>query len=122
MLAVRKQRQVICKVCGTCACVNDNSIACEPVVRLETSGGGGGNISENKGSYRVDVTTSVRSPDYEYEAMLITTIIWLFFPCNWWNCGTFLGWNTQSGSRLPVLYKKTTMCGLETAAALIATK
>ena len=87
MLAVRKQRQVICKVCGTCACVNDNSIACEPVVRLETSGGGG-NISENKGSYRVDVTTSVRSPDYEYEAMLITTIIWLFFPCNWWNCGT----------------------------------
>ena len=45
-------------------------------------GGGGGNISENKGSYRVDVITSVRSPDYEYEAMLITTIIWLFFPCN----------------------------------------
>ena len=84
MLAVRKQRQVICKVCGTCACVNYYSIACEPVVRLETSGGGGGggNISENKGSYRVDVTTSVRSPDYEYEAMLITTIIWFFFPCN----------------------------------------
>lgn len=79
MLAVRKQRQVICKVCGTCACVNYYSIACEPVVRLETSGG---NISENKGSYRVDVITSVRSPDYEYEAMLITTIIWLFFPCN----------------------------------------
>ena len=40
MLAVKKQRQVICKVCGTCACVNDYSIACEPVVRLETSGRG----------------------------------------------------------------------------------
>ena len=36
---------------------------------------GGGNISENKGSYRVDVTTSVHSPDYEYEAMLNSLIL-----------------------------------------------
>ena len=81
MLAVRKQRQVICKVCGTCACVNDYSIACEQVL-ISAGGctflgpwedwrraeGGGGTFQKkflrHKGSYRVGKNLLTSRRDY----------------------------------------------------------